>query len=128
MEVEEAKLNEVRNNSLISGLDEEDDEDVTATTQLVTEFFSQTMKVEENIDIKSANRIGKANPRTILVRLQNVKDKGAIFKKVSNLKEVRKSKDGPYYINNQLPPCLQERQQRFQQIMKYNAGLTGAAR
>ena len=64
LETEQVRSNELHNNLLISGLDkvEEDDETETTTTKLVTDFFTQTMKIVEPIGIQSAMRIGKGNP------------------------------------------------------------------
>ena len=147
LEKEKQKLYETRNNILISGLDEEDTdvptesintnrdgtenenetetETATTTAEMVTDFFTQIMKIPTPIAITSATRIGKANPRTILVALKNAKDKGTIFKHVGNLKTAKNSKDGGYYINNQLPPRLQEQQRWYRMLIKFNAGLTG---
>ena len=139
-EKEDSRLRELRNNLLISGLDEEDantdtdtqedeqGEDETTTAELVTDFFAQTMKITTPIPIASAIRIGKANPRTALVKLKDAKDKGAVFKNVSNLKNVKNSKDGAYYINNQLTPYLQERQRWYRHLIRYNSSLAGVGK
>ena len=125
IEKEDARMRDLRNNLLISGLDEEEEEDETMTAELVTDFLSQTVKVEGGVDIQSAVKIGKGDPRKVLVKLNDAKDKGPIFKAVRNLKHARNSKDGSYSINNQLPPRLQEQQRWFRQLMKLNAGFTG---
>ena len=70
---DEAQEWELRNNLLISGLDEEDREMETTTAKLVTDFFSQTMKITEPIALKRATRIGKAAPRVILAKLEKVR-------------------------------------------------------
>ena len=84
----------------------------------------QTMKVSDSITLKSTTRIGKANPRTVLVKLQNVSDKG----KVSNLKDVKNSKDKLYYVNNQLTPKMQDQERKYRSMIKYNTSLSGQER
>ena len=123
IEVEEDKLRTLRNNLLISGLDKADEENETTTAKLVTDFFTQVMKIRKPIGIRTAERIGKASPRTILVKLVKVEDKGLIYKNVSALKEAKNSQDEPYYINNQLPPKQQEQERKFRKMIKHNASL-----
>ena len=127
---ENTRLKDMRNNLVISGLDkaEEDAETETTTTELVTDFFSQVMKIQQPIEIQSAVRIGKSTPRSVLVKLKSVKDKGMVFKNVKNLKEVHNSKDGLLFVNNQLPPRLQEQQWRYRQLVHYNNSLAGVGK
>ena len=80
------------------------------------------------IPIDEVTRIGKATPRAVSVKLHDVKDKAKIFEKVSNLKEMKNSKDQAYYINNQLPPRQQEQQRKFRKMIKYNASLNGVGK
>ena len=84
----------------------------------------QTMKVSDSITLKSTTRIGKANPRTVLVKLQNVSDKG----KVSNLKDVKNSKDKLYYVNNQLTPKMQDQERKYRSMIKYNTSFSGTGK
>ena len=127
-DVEQERMREMSNNLLITGLDEDDEEMSTATAQLVTDFFSQTMKITKPITICSAVCIGKSNSRNVLVKLYKVKDKSDIFEKVSNLKDVRNSNDGKYYMNNHLTSVLQDQQRKYRQMIRYNALLTGTAK
>ena len=143
IEKEAHRFRESRNNLLIAGLDEEgagtgeedtDDtsiaetETMTTTAEMVTDFFTQTMKIPNPIPILNATRIGKATPRTVLVKLKDYKDKGAIFKHVANLKEAKNSKDEHYFVNNQLSPQLQEQQRWYRQLMHFNANLAGVGK
>ena len=118
----------MQGNLLISGLDEATDEAVSTTAEMVTDLFSQTMKVSRKIQIQSAVRIGKATPRTVLVKLQDSTDKGDIFKAAKNLKTVRNSHDGEIYVNSQLPAKLQEQKRWYRYLMKYNHSLTGTGK
>ena len=102
----------------ISGLEEEGEgESEVTTAELVTGFFTQTMKITEPIVISEAKRVGKASPKTVSVKLKNSQDKGVIFKHVKNLKGVRNNRDGEYYINNSLPPEQQERRRKYRTLI-----------
>ena len=125
---EQNHLRAVRDNLLISGLDGENDEAPSTTAKMVTDFFNQTMKVGKKVEIISATCIGKAEPKTVLVKLANPKDKMEIFKQGKELKEVRNSKDGEIYVNSQLPPNLQEKKKWYRYLMKYNSGLAGTGK
>ena len=122
---EQTQLRNVKDNLMISGLDEENEESPTTTAEMVTDFFTQTMKITKPIEIQSATWIGKASPRTVLVKLQDSTDKSVIFKNGKELKDVRNSKDGEMYVNSQLPPFLQEKKKWYRYLMKHNASLTG---
>ena len=125
---EQSQLSNMRNNLLITGLDEKSEESETATAEMVTDFFSQTMKIPQAVGMRSAVRIGTGNPRTVLVKLKNNADKKEVFKCAPNLKNVRNNNDGEYYVNSQLPPRLQEQKRWYRWLMKHNAGLTGVGK
>ena len=127
LQSEQTHLHNVKNNLIISGLDEAEEgtEAAATTAELVTDFFSQTMKISTKISINSAKRIGKANPRAVLVSLRKDTDKSVIFKNGKELREVRNSKDEEIYVNSQLPPFLQEKKKWYRYLMKINSNLTG---
>ena len=125
---EKDRSREIRNNLFLAGLDEMDAETETTTAEMVTDFFTQTMKIAQPISIDKATRIGQANPKTVLIQLADSKDKGVIFKHVSNLKEARNSKDKKYSINNQLTPEAQERERKHRKMMKHNESLAGVGK
>ena len=116
-------LRNMRDNLIISGLDEVSEENETSTAEVVTDFFSQTMKMERKVSLHKATRVGKSKPRTVFVQLQNGKDKSDIFKHASNLKNVRNNDDKGIYVNNQLPPQMQEKRRWYRYLMRYNANL-----
>ena len=118
----------IRDNLMISGLDEEEDETATTTAEMVTDFFSQTMKLGRKVGLNSVSRIGTMKPRTVLVQLENGKDKAAIFKHATNLKEVRNSHDKGIFVNNQLPPAMQEQRRWYRYLIKYNNSLAGTGK
>ena len=86
------------------------------------------MKVEESVQVESASRMGKrtagaGTPWAVLVKLKNPTVKSTIFKCAKNLKDTRNSKDGRYYINNQLPPRLQEQHRCYHRLIRFNASI-----
>ena len=115
---------------MISGLDEDDPEMQTSTAEMVTDFFTQTMKVEDPIGVDSATRLGKKRdkPRAVLVKLKNPNDKAKIFKCAKNLKEACNSTDGRYFVNNHLTPQMQERQRWYRHLMHYNTSIAGVGK
>ena len=117
----------LRNNLIIQGWEtgkDDNDQDIKA---IVTDFFSQTMKISRNIAIRSAMKL-HSNQAANQVILVNVKDKGAIFKNVKNIVDVKNSKDESYYINDQLTYERQEEQRRFRAIKKANKELNSEDR
>ena len=115
----------LRNNLLISGLEEDDEESPDNLIQLVTDFFSQTMGIRNSITINNARHQGNANPHMIVVTLQNLKDKGIIFKHVKNLKDVRNINDDRYFITDHLPAARQEEQHRYRSLINQNKDKEG---
>ena len=124
MEKENDAVKSMSNNLVISGLDEVAEETEAKTAELVTDFFSQTMKISSKIPLNSAQRIGKSTPRTILVKLQDGSNKGEIFKHAKNLKEVKNNSDGAIFVNNQLPQSVQEIKMQYRKWIRHNHGLT----
>ena len=128
MKTESQLLHNMQDDLLISGLDEEDNETETTTAELVTDFFTHTMKITQAISIRSAIRVGKATPRAVKVKLVNAKDKSEIFKNAKNLKNAKNNNDGAFYIDNALTPRLQEERRWSRYLMKYNKSLTGTGK
>ena len=110
----------LRNNLIISGVDEEENENNERTVSVLANFFSQTMKITEAIAISSAQRMGKGTKRTIKATLKNVKDKGLIYKNSKNLKGLKNQSEGGYYINDHLPAAIQEQFRNYRDIMRCN--------
>ena len=119
---------EIKDELFISGLDEDNEESETETAQMVTNFFSQTMKITQAIIVNKATRIGKANPRTVLVKLKNSNDKKHIFQNAKELRDARNSTDGKYYVNNHLTQEASERNRKFRILMKLNDAQVGGTK
>ena len=120
---EEKEFYSMRNNLMIQGIEEDDDEMNENVKQLVTDFFSQSMKIKRKISLLSAKRIGSQLPRVIQVTLEDVKDKGVIYKHSKNLKFLCNNNDDPYFINDHLPLGMQEEQRKKRGIIKNNKTL-----
>ena len=121
---EEKEYFSMRNNLMIQGIEEEDEETSEVLKQLVTEFFSQKMKIRKSIQITGARRIGSLSPKIIQITLNNVKDKGVIYKHSKNLKLLRNNNDEQYYINDHLPLGMQEKQRKRKGIIRHDKSLS----
>ena len=71
-------------------------------SELVKSFFKDTMKISSDIPLIDAYRVGKGTNRLMVVQLANPRDKGKIFAKGKNLKDVRNREDKPYNVFDQL--------------------------
>ena len=76
-ELDEIKLNAVNDNIIISGLIEGPGENVILQ---VKEFFHMTMKIQQEIPIDDAYRLGAPGNRQVVVKLKYRKDKKYIFR------------------------------------------------
>ena len=113
-----------RANLFITGLEEDEDESPENCKEIVTNFFSQTMKVSKSIELQSAKRVGTGDPRSMLVTLANANDKSSIYKCGKNLKDVKNSQDKSYFVSDQLTAEKQEEQRRYRDIIKKNNKLS----
>ena len=109
-----------RKNVLIAGIDEVKGENCKA---IASKLFKNKLTIEDEVRIKAAYRIGKGDNRPIVVRLNDVTDKGTIFKNVNKLRKSKSEQDKKVFINDHLPEQLAERQKRQKQIVKYNKTL-----
>ena len=103
----------MRDNLYLTGMDEEDNEEEGTATELVTDFFSQTMKIAKPIGLANCKRVGNSKPCSIFIKLKNGKDKATIFNHAKNLKDARNSNDQSYSLNNQLPRQCRKRSDVF---------------
>ena len=83
----------------ISGLKEEEKEDPKT---VVKNFFKNKMKIEEEISISDAHRVGKGEDRVMLVYLRIVAKKGLIFKHLKNIVKIKNYADKPYQVQEQI--------------------------
>lgn len=105
----------VNQNLVFTGIEEKPNE---RPTWAVLEFLKQQMKINKNIAISKAYRVGQGNNRPIIIELQDANDKAVIFQNVGNLKDVRNSQGRSYFISEQLPDEMAEskRQQNYVKI------------
>ena len=106
----------------ISGIEVKDEENCVNTCN---SFFKNKLKIERAIPIIDAFRVGdpKASHRTIVIYLQNPRDKGLIFANTKNLKNVVNTVDQPYNVFDQQSARKRSRRNRQRQIMAVNRGL-----
>ena len=112
----------------IDGLAELQREDVV---QLVRNFFSQIMLIEETIQILYAYRVGEVTEgktRTVHVKLINPGQKGLIYKNVANLTGKTNIHGEFFTLNDQVIGERAEHQRRNRDIIKDNKKVTIADR
>ena len=105
------------------GIEERDEENVYET---VAKFFKDKLKVDKEIALADAYRVGKGKFRTIVIQLKNYRSRGLIFSHVKNLKELTNSDDKPFQIREHLSPKELAERQRNQKILRRNKKLSAA--
>ena len=113
----EETLKSMNSNIIIKGLKESENE---VCLEVVNTFLKEVVKIDTQINIITAYRIGKGNNRSMLVKLKNPSEKGKIYKKTSNLKGITNFANKPYKIFDQLPAKEAAERQRSQDIMWQN--------
>ena len=121
---EDKEVQNMRNEILIQGLDEVEEEDSETLAQIITDFFTQSMKIRKPIHFSGAKQTGNQDPRLIQLTLNNVRNKGVLFKHVKNLKGLKNNKDEGYYINECLPLAKQEYQRKRRNIIREDTNLS----
>lgn len=89
----------------------------------VANFFKNIMKIEKQIPLKLAKRIGTGTNRAMLIKLQHFEHKTLIFQKFDRLKQANRSRNNPYFISDQLPEAWAERRRFVQHIKFQNSKL-----
>ena len=118
---ENTENNKYKNNIIIQGLEVDKDDTEANVKEMVTDFFSQKMKIRKNIALRSVLQLKRGNDKHVLqVTLQNIKDKSIIFKNVKNLMDQKNKNDENYYINDHLTFMKQEEQRRQKMIKAEN--------
>lgn len=115
----ELKWRSMRNNIVISGLEEEEEEDSTITEQKVKTFLKDDLKMPPEslakVDFQRAHRFGKVStdkPRPIVACLTHFKMKSAIMERGRQLK------DSPLGLNDQYPKEIMDRRRILVPILK----------
>ena len=83
-----------KENVRITGLPEGDGETIEECEEIVQKFLKEELKIDRNIDISIAHRLGKrreGHPRPIICRLVRRMDKGIILSGRRTLREARSS-------------------------------------
>ena len=104
-------------------LDEDREEKVAETAK---KFFKEKLKIEKPIELADAYRVDKGKVKTIVIRLQNVKDRGLIFGHVKNLKDVNNKMNKPFQIREHLSPKEFAARKRQSTIISKNEKLSAA--
>lgn len=86
----------------------------------VLEFFKNSLKIQDNIVLNNAYRVGAGADRPIIIELCNIADKAKIYQNVGNLKGVRNSKNKSYFVSDQLPEDYAERRRQQNIIKSHN--------
>ena len=71
--------------------------------QVAKNFFKNQLKIDQEIKIKDAYRMGTGEQRALMIILHNPRDKSRIFGKVGNLKDAKNAKSRSYNISDDLP-------------------------
>lgn len=109
-----------RNNIIINGMEETQGENCYHE---VSNFFKNKLKLDKPIPLTQANRIGTGKYRPMLAKLKDPADKTSIFGKVSNLKQVNKGRQRPYFVTDQLPEAWSERRKYIHFLKQQNQKL-----
>ena len=102
--IENAKLKEARPNIVVSGLIEVEGKTHKHRLNLVKEFFSQQMEIEQKISLKDAYRRGckEHKNRPIVAVLKSIEDKAVIFENVSNLKGKENARRQLFFVEDDM--------------------------
>ena len=116
-EIEQLQLLNMKPNLIIGGLIRNEDENCK---EVVMNFFSNVLKIEQEIKIKNAYRLGKGKKAPMFITVRNADEKFEILKKAINLKDVTNSQDEKYSIEEQLPNHLREEKRRRRTLIMKN--------
>ena len=87
---------------------------------IVSDFFKTKLRINGNIPIVDAFRIGEGKDRVIKVILRYARDKWKVFGHTKNLKDVLNENNKPFQINAQLPARKFEMRRRQRHIAATN--------
>ena len=112
IEVLEEKLEQLtarsmNKNLIFSGIEETEDSTRVQLDNFISEKLSMSVP-----DFQSVHRMGEPNVKTIrpiVAECFSLRDRNKILENAKNLKDVKNSKDKPYFISVQLPEGMNER-------------------
>ena len=110
----------IKHEMIFQGIAETAEED---TLQAVKDFCKEKLKIESDLKILTAFRMGKGTTRPILVRFSTPGIKGVIYSHLKNLKGMKNAKGYGYQISDNLPEEASEKQRRLRQIIVSNNSL-----
>lgn len=105
---------ENKNNIIISGMAETQGENCFHE---VANFLKAKLKVDTPVQLIQAYRMGQGKTRPMVAKLKDTADKAKIFSKVSNLKQINKGRQKPYFVTDQLPEAMAEKK-RYNHYLK----------
>ena len=108
-----------RSNLSISGIDATSQGDKT-DIQMVQEFFSQQMQIQEVISVEKAYWSGSEEKKQLNIKLSNPADKATIFSNVSKLKGKTNAKRKLFFVNDDQLESEREQRKYYQHLVKEN--------
>ena len=111
---------ELKQNIIILGILEKIDETRKELIGALNTFFTETMEIEETIEIQDAFRMGGGNARPITVKLKHPSDKAVIFGNASKLQGKQNSKKKLYFVHNDMTDEQSEIRKMYQELVKEN--------
>ena len=106
-----------KNKLIISGMVEKAEENLIH--EILT-FFKVKLLIDDTITVLNARRVGQGKVRPVEVTLENINDKGMIYKHTKNLKDTVNENGYKYQIRDVLPERVQEEDNRRRQLLREN--------
>ena len=107
----------------LTGIIKKDGESIA---EKVGQFFKNTLQITKDIVLADAYRVGKTNPRTIVVHLQNYRDRGLIFGHCKKLKDVTNEEGKSYGVKEHFTAKAFADQQRKRKLIQKSKKQTTA--
>ena len=122
---EKREQKEMGDTFYIDNLLHKKDEDLIT---VVSDFISTNLKISDGYEIKAAYRCGNSKPKSVCVKVNNIKERTVIFQNIGNLKDVKNSEGKKYYLNKLLPARIKEEKRREKDIIRENYLIPQASR
>ena len=112
---------EMRPNLLIYGLiPKKNDETRDDLMSLVKDFFTETMQIEDEIPLQDVYRVGKASPKTVMIKLKYPNDKSLIYAHAKNLQGKENEKKKGYFVKDDSTEQQDEVRKIYRDLQKEN--------
>ena len=138
---DDQKTRSMKHMLYLHNIDEETDEKDKDTRDLVVKFFQEKMGIAKDILMTKVQREGSikkvssesedgesvrnVSPRSILITLESLSDKGLIYNHVQNLKGKKNSKNKAYIVSDKLPAGPQEKKRYQNEVVKRLKAMPG---